>query len=87
MRKFNQNMQALFFLFFLTLIVNSSSEETRFYEIKLDQKGWGNASPQDIEAVLYSTCDSIHKHFGPLKEKEPLRVCLLYTSPSPRDRG
>ena len=75
MKKFNQKIQAFFFLFFLSLIVNSSSEEAnRLYEIRLDPKGWGNASPQDIKAVLYSTCDSIHKHFGPLKEKEPLRV-------------
>lgn len=75
MQKFNQKIQAFFFLFFLSLIVNSSSEETnRLYEIRLDPKGWGNASPQDIKAVLYSTCDSIHKHFGTFREKEPLRV-------------
>ena len=75
MKKFNQKIQAFFFLFFLSLIVNSSSEEAnRLYEIRLDPKGWGNASPQDIKAVLYSTCDSIHKHFEPLKEQEPLRV-------------
>jgi len=46
----------------------------RAYQIRLDKEGWGNGSPNDIEAVLYSACDSIHEHFAPLKEKEPIRV-------------
>ena len=75
MLKFIHNIAATSFLLFVTLLINSSSEESvRSYEIRLDQKGWGNGSPKDIEAVLNSACDSIHKHFTPLREKEPMRV-------------
>ena len=75
MHRLNIKITAFFFLFFLALILNTSAEaNNRFYEIRLDQKGWGNGSPKDIKAVLYSACDSIHKHFAPLREKEPMRV-------------
>ena len=75
MLKSNHKIAAVFFLLSVTLLINSSSEESlRSYEIRLDQKGWGNGSPKDIEAVLYSACDSIYKHFSSLEEKEPIRV-------------
>ena len=49
-------------------------ENGRGYQIRLDKEGWGNGSPNDIEAVLFSACDSIHQHFAPLKENEPIHV-------------
>jgi hypothetical protein len=61
----------------LFLIISESAhcnENGKAYQIRLDKEGWGNGSPNDIEAVLYSACDSIHEHFAPLKENEPIRV-------------
>ena len=57
------------------------NENERAYQIRLDKEGWGNASPNDIEAVLYSACDSIHQHFAPLKENEPIHVSRDKTGP------
>jgi hypothetical protein len=63
------------FVIALALLSAASAQNgTRGYQIHLEETGWEEASRNDIRAVLHSSCDSIHRHFGGLKEKEVLYV-------------
>ncbi|MCP4849041.1 MAG: hypothetical protein GY899_13960 [Verrucomicrobiaceae bacterium] len=58
----------------MMLSAASAQNGTRGYRIHLEKTGWGEASLNDIKAVLHSSCDSIHRHFADLKEKEVIYV-------------
>ena len=63
------------FVLALVILASASAQNgTRGYQIHLDNTGWGEASLNDIKAVLHSSCDSIHRHFADLKEKEVIYV-------------
>ncbi len=76
-------MQAtISFIIALAMLSAASAQNgTRGYQIHLEKTGWGEASINDIKAVLHSSCDSIHRHFGDLKEKEVLNVRRNNTGP------
>jgi hypothetical protein len=57
-----------------SLAASAAQGSTRGYSIHLEKNGWGQASLNDIKAVLHSSCDSIYRHFGDLKEKEEIYV-------------
>ena len=59
-----------FMIALVMLSAASAQNGTRGYQIHLEKTGWGEASLNDIKAVLHSSCDSIHRHFADLKEKE-----------------
>ena len=40
-----------------------------------------------FESLTCSHCANFHKDIYPQLKEEYLNTCLLYTSPSPRDRG
>ena len=56
--------------------------------------------PNDVQDMVYQTIDDVHEDYEKLKQKilswvsnktnrdgvVPMEICLLYTSPSPRDR-
>jgi len=63
-----------FVIALVILSASSAQNDTRGYRIHLEKTGWGEASLNDIKAVLHSSCDSIHRHFGELKEKEVIYV-------------
>lgn len=66
----------------LVLLAASAAQNgTRGYRINLDKNGWGEASLNDIKAVLHSSCDSIHRHFDGSKEKEGIYVRRNNTGP------
>ena len=64
-----------------SLAATAAQDRNRGYRIHLEKDGWGQASINDISAVLYSTCDSIYRHFGDLKEKEEIYVRRNDTGP------
>ena len=70
-----------FMIALVMLSAASAKNGTRGYQIHLEKTGWGEASLNDIKAVLHSSCDSIHRHFADLKEKEVIYVRRNNTGP------
>ncbi|MFP6874655.1 MAG: hypothetical protein VCA55_14230 [Verrucomicrobiales bacterium] len=70
----NSQATVPFVIAIVLLSAASAQDAARGYQIQLEKTGWGEASLNDIKAVLHSSCDSIHRHFGGLKEKEVLHV-------------
>ena len=68
-------------VFSVFLAATAAQDRNRGYRIHLEKNGWGQASINDISAVLYSACDSIYRHFGDLKEKEEIYVRRNNTGP------
>ena len=66
-------------VFIVSLAATAAQDRNRGYRIHLEKNGWGQASINDISAVLYSACDSIYRHFGDLKEKEEIFYIQLHT--------
>ena len=91
-------MKFLVFLFFIQFQINLAAQAADYYP---ERNNWVEKSPNDFgfnEEKLNQAIDSIisNEYSGAVDlrqailkgfQREPYHSCLLYTSPSPRDRG